>query len=346
MDTDLATRDPESALVFTPQRIELVKSMICVGASDDELQLFIATCQRTRLDPFARQIYAIKRYDSRQTREVMGIQVGIDGLRLIAQRTGKYAGQSPPEWCAADSVWRDTWPSRLGVPMAARVGVFVEGQARPTYGIAHYDEFVQTKKDGHPIAVWEKMPANQLAKCAEAQALRKNFPNETSGLRVAGVDDREQASLEQIAADRQEQLERVHAPPPGQKPGVGFGGRSLEEIGYDLDGPARGFPCALCGEILDLRSTYTAHVAAHGAEQPERPIKPPRKKAASSAPEPTSDVETQVEIWLNDLVAAEDSDQVNATVAQIGRGIGHLTVEQQQKLSAAHQAAKARLNGA
>ena len=163
------------------EKRELLARTLCNGASRDELDLFFNICERTGLDPFARQIYAVRRYDRKAGREVMQTQVSIDGFRLVAQRSGEYAGQTAVAYCGTDGRWVDVWLNEEP-PAAARVGVYRKGFVEAVTAIALFREYAQRSKDGYLTGMWGKMPTVMIAKCAEALALRKAFPAELSGL--------------------------------------------------------------------------------------------------------------------------------------------------------------------
>ncbi len=192
-NTSLEKAEPTGALAiyqWSRDQIDLIKRTVAKGTSDDELALFLHVCRRTGLDPLARQIYAIMRRQKEGGNwvEKMVIQTGIDGLRLQAERTGKFKGFGPTEWCGKDGAWRDVWLDDAVPPSAARVAVLRqdEGALEPVRieGLALYREYVQTF-DGKPMARWAAAPAHMLSKCAEALALRRAFPAELAGLFAA-----------------------------------------------------------------------------------------------------------------------------------------------------------------
>lgn len=170
---------------FSAEQIELIKKKILREGDDDDLALFVQQCIRTGLDPFSRQIYAsfrtAKNPATNQFYRIMTVEATIDGLRLIAQRTGEYRGQTATYWCGEDGKWVDVWLSN-SYPAAAKVGVYREGFKEPLYAIAKWSSYCQKTKTGQVSNIWSKMPDLMLAKCAESLALRKAFPNEMSGI--------------------------------------------------------------------------------------------------------------------------------------------------------------------
>jgi phage recombination protein Bet len=163
---------------YSREQIDLIKRTFAQGSTDDEFQLFVMTAQRLGLRPEARQIHMVKRPaydpDTREYVQKMSIQTGIDGYRLIADRTERYApGREPTFVYNADN---------LLVSATSYVKKFVRGEWHEVAATAHFDEYAQKKKDGQPTQMWATKPHIMLAKCAEALALRRAFPAELSGV--------------------------------------------------------------------------------------------------------------------------------------------------------------------
>ncbi len=163
-NTALATQEQTSR--FTPEQIDLIKRTVANGTTNDELKLFLYMASRTGLDPFARQLYAIKRKGK------MVIQIGIDGYRVIADRTGRYApGREPTFHYDNEGKLKSA---------TAYVKKLVGGTWHEVAATAHWEEFYPG--DGEIGFMWRRMPHTLLAKVAETQALRRAFPAELSGL--------------------------------------------------------------------------------------------------------------------------------------------------------------------
>ncbi len=189
---------------FNDRQVAALHQLGVENASPADLDIFFHQCQRTGLDPFARQIYMISRrskdyrtgeYVTKQT-----IQTGIDGFRLIARRAADRRQETfsmdDVLWAGPNGDWHDLWIWDRP-PLAAKVTVHV-GEAHFS-AVAATREYMPTDRNGNPTGQWRSMPAVMIAKCAEALALRKAFPMDLSGVYTG--EEMQQADARQDVAE-------------------------------------------------------------------------------------------------------------------------------------------------
>ena len=138
--------------------------------SAELVKLYSRICAETQLNPFRKQIHFIRRGNS------YTIQVGIDGYRSIADRTGLYAGSDDYVF---DYLNGDGSINKEPVKATSIVYKLVGGVRCAFSASARMSEY--KPNDVKMQFMWNKMSHLMLGKCAESLALRKAFPNELSG---------------------------------------------------------------------------------------------------------------------------------------------------------------------
>lgn len=179
--------------LFTERQLKvLTEELKEKGLHEKDIERFQIICERTRLDPFTKQIFARAQNASVENpdgstgwKKELVIITSIDGLRAVAESTGEYRGQDGPYWCNNDGQWNDVWLPTQKFPLAAKVGVLRKDFPAPLFGVARFDSYVQLVGKGEqrkPNHFWLKMSDVLTAKCAEANALRRAFPQLLSGV--------------------------------------------------------------------------------------------------------------------------------------------------------------------
>lgn len=168
------------------EQVTILKNAVAKGATDEELKFCLTVSRRYRLDPFKKQIWFVKRWDSSADNgqggrgaNVWTPQVGIDGLLFMSARDHghDFGSVSEPEFGPIIQA-----SATIKAPEWARVKVFKRGVSEPTVGTVYWEEYApnveEKNKWGSYIApFWRKMPRRMLAKCATALALRQAYPD-------------------------------------------------------------------------------------------------------------------------------------------------------------------------
>lgn len=170
------------------QAISVLTNSLYPGAKPESVGMVLAYCMAAGLDPMDKPVHIVPMpvstgrkdndgWDIMETRDVVMQGVGLH--RTKAARTGQYAGQDEPIY-GPDKT--DTLDGvSITYPEWCKVTVYrlVDGKHVGWTALERWTENYATKsrKSSAPNAMWKKRPYGQLAKCAEAQALRKAFPD-------------------------------------------------------------------------------------------------------------------------------------------------------------------------
>lgn len=205
-----------NALVeFERKELALIRNTVAKDCSPQEFDMFIHIAKAVGLDPLRRQIYAFVFGKGKgESERQLTVVTAIDGYRTISERSGNYRPDDrPPRYTYDEALKSPTNPHGIET-CTVSVHKYSHGGWHEVPGFVYWDEFVPTGyrkedvewkdgkrrdgssyrfmevKEGAELVVdpsktgWVKMPRNQIAKCAEAQAHRKAFPNDFSGVLV------------------------------------------------------------------------------------------------------------------------------------------------------------------
>lgn len=197
---------------YSAHQLALIRNTVAKDCNAAEFDLFVTVARNAGLDPFRKQISAIVFSKHDKDKRRMSIITTIDGLRVIAARSQRYRpDENEPEF-EFDEQAKDPATNPLGLVKAV-VKIYIAdamkaGGWKPVVGVAYWDEFAPLKEIwAYDEAKGRKAPSGQftlegnwprmgrlmLAKCAEAQALRKAFPEDMSGLYEGAELDRAMA---------------------------------------------------------------------------------------------------------------------------------------------------------
>lgn len=194
----MQTTQPMRPRDYTGQQLGLIRRTVAADTTADEFDMFMEVCRRVGLDPFRKQIYCnVYNKDKPNKRKVVFV-TGIDGFRGVAARNRDYRpDEEEPQYTISEEA-KNPATNPLGIVKAV-VHAYKLGPDgwHKVAGTAYWDEFAPiTEKwaeiDGKWQATgkfeldrkgnWFRMSRHMIAKCAEAQALRKGWPEDLSGI--------------------------------------------------------------------------------------------------------------------------------------------------------------------
>jgi phage recombination protein Bet len=178
--TTAIIRHPSQERTLRPAEIDLLKKTVAKDCTDEEFSLFMLVCKKKKLDPFTKQVYCIKWPRTHGPAEMV-IIVGIGGYRSMAARSHRrdFGGTGEPKWTFNDPTLgvQGKTPAGRRIPDSVTVEAFRRKGDRVGAATVFWEEFAPVDLKANRSDFWNRMPKHMLAKCAEAHALRKVFPD-------------------------------------------------------------------------------------------------------------------------------------------------------------------------
>lgn len=161
--------------------MDVLKSSLFVGAKDASIKMAVNYCKAAGLDIMQKPVHLVPMWDSKNSEMRDVVMPGIGLYRTQASRSGEMAGITEPEF--GEDVTENIGGVSITYPKWCKVvvkrilpnGIIAEFVAVERW-IENYAVKGGKEKSIAPNAMWSKRPYGQIAKCSEAQALRKAFP--------------------------------------------------------------------------------------------------------------------------------------------------------------------------
>ncbi|MET3508437.1 phage recombination protein Bet [Halalkalibacter oceani] len=193
----LATTGGGALLHFSPEKIKVIKNTVAKGATDDELEMFLHLAERYQLDPFAKEIWFVKR--PKKEKDSKGnwdykrlpngeidyegvdpvIMTSRDGYVKVAQSDAEFEGLNSFEVRANDTFHFNPMTGDIKHEIGSKRGSITGAWAickrkgrEPAIAVVDFDEY---KKAAGKNPVWDSYPSAMIRKVAEVIVLKRQF---------------------------------------------------------------------------------------------------------------------------------------------------------------------------
>jgi phage recombination protein Bet len=178
---ELATQAPGALVLPESDMLLVLQSSLYPGASFDSIKMVLGYCKAAGLDPMQKPVHIVPMWDSKSSRMRDVVMPGVGMYRTQASRSGAFAGVTEPEFgpdtsdvIGGQEIMFPAW-CRVTVKRRLPTGEIASFTAREFWR-ENYAVKGGKEKSVAPNAMWTKRPYGQIAKCAQAQALRLAFP--------------------------------------------------------------------------------------------------------------------------------------------------------------------------